>query len=518
MTLLLLLSACNTWDDLPGDGYNDNDDALWDPAVTAASDGLYVRLPSAGQLVRVSVDGTVDTVDLDNARPKQVILAPDAATLMVFTDAYHCESDKPRIDTVEDCQDEGEEVRVESRLSLVSDALDTASTAIAAHYNAVTFSNDGQTAVVYLDEETVDLSSLNVDGLLNPTEVVFVELASGVATRVPVGFAADRILFTPDDDRAVVLSRSKVVVVDLTTGNYEQLVSFPLSLDVDDDVRPQDASLTPDGRYALLTVEGSGEVYALDLESESINIVSLDAAPSAMTVSDEADRTVLVFGSRSQVDVLEHDYFDVETFSLEEPANRIAIRDSSALLYNVSGSDRHDVIRMDLETSERIEYRMENPVSSLEIAPDGFTAVAIMRTETSSGSGLDSLADQNYGVSILDLGSDRGANIALMSETEPVGLAFQGGETTETALLLLEGKDDLLQLDLDSGGYLEVPLPDSPLGIGAFGDTNFFITHDSALGLISFWNPTTETLGTVSGFALAGLLETETLLAVSDEE
>jgi len=515
---LLLLAACSIWDDLPGANNNTLDAALWDQDITAAADGLYVRLPRAGDLARVTADGTVDIVDLGNASPKQLILAPDSQTLMVFTDAWLCDTDDTRIDTVEECSRENEELKLQSRLSLVTDGIDTSTTAIAAHYNAVQFSNDGLTAVVYLDEETADLNNIAVDGLLNPTEVVFVELDSGVATRVPVGFAADRILFTPDDDRAVVLSRSKVVVVDLTTGDYEQIVSFPLSLDVDDDVRPQDAALTPDGRYALLTVEGSGELYALDLESESINIVSLDAAPSAMDVSDEADHTVMVFSNRSQVDVLEHDYFDVESYTLEEPANRIAIRDRSAILYNVSGNNRHDVIRMDLETTERIEYRMENPVSALEIAPDGRFAVALMRTESTGATGLDSLADANFGVAILDLGSERGGNISLMSETEPVGLAFQGGEVSETALLLLQGKDDLLQLDLETGGYQEVGLPDSPLGIGSFGDNAFYITHDSALGLISFWNPRAAELETVSGFALAGLLDDETPLATPVED
>lgn len=518
MTILLLLAACNTWDDLPGNNYNTLDAPLWDQDITAASDGLYVQLTRSGELVRVSADGTVEVVDLGHAQPKKVVLAPDKATLMVFTDALLCETDKPRVDSVEDCNRENEDLKVESRLSLVSDAIAESTSAVAAHYNAVQFSNDGNTAVIYLDEESANLSTLNVDGLLNPTEVVFVELDTGAAVQVPVGFAADRILFTPDDERAVVLSRSKVVVVDLTTGNYEQLVSFPLSLDVDDDVRPQDAALSPDGRYALLTVEGSGELYALDLESESINIVSLDAAPADMAVSVEADRTVLVYSSKLQVDVLEHEYFDVETLTLEEPANNILVRDRMALLYNTSTSNnRHDVIRLDLETSERIEYRMENPVSSLEIAPDGRTAVALMRTESGSGTGLESLADSNYGVAILDLASERGNNISLMSETRPVGLAFQGGELSKTALLLLEGKDDLLQLDLDTGTYLEVPLPDAPLGIGAFGESAFYITHDSALGLISFWNPAAEALETVSGFALSGLLNDETPLASAED-
>ena len=72
------------------------------------------------------------------------------------------------------------------------------------HFNALAFTSDGNQAVAYLDYESS--SDLDFGGLLNATEVVFMDLDSGATTPVPVGFAADRILFDKDDTKAVVFS------------------------------------------------------------------------------------------------------------------------------------------------------------------------------------------------------------------------------------------------------------------------------------------------------------------------
>ena len=59
-----------------------------------------------------------------------------------------------------------------------------------------------------------------------------------------------------------------------------------------------------------------------------------------------------------------------------------------------------------------------------------------------------------------------------------MGAAFC--EDSAYALILLQGLDKLLKLDLYNGTTEELDLEDSPLGIGAFGDNGFYITHDAA--------------------------------------
>ena len=307
-----------------------------------------------------------------------------------------------------------------------------------------------------------------------------------------------------------------MVVVELESGNYERLVTYSLSLDVDIEVRPQDAALTPDGRYALVTVQGSGDLYTLDLEAESINIVDLDASPSGMGVEKVSDTTALVYASRSQVDLLDHEYFDVETLDLDEPATNVQIGNGFAMLYNTSASNYHDIYRLDTADLNLVEYRAKNPVVSLQVSPDEGHAVAVTRPEPASGSGLEALTDQNWGIEILSLSSNSGHTINLISESQPVGVAFSGDSAY--ALVLLEGVDELLKLDLYAGTYTQLPLEDSPLGIGSFGSGGFYITHDAALGLVSFLDPDTGEISAVGQFAIGGLLSGETELPRTEEE
>ena len=512
---LAALMACDPFSNLPQNGRNYLDSALWDADLASAADGLYARLPASGSLVRISPNGEWSEVDLDGAEPTRLVVTPDGSTVLAFAQYPACTIEDPRIETVQDCEEEDPDgLEWVSELHLVRDGQVAAGDRmeIGAHFNALAFSPDGKNAVAYLDFNQP--ANISVSGLLNLTEVLFIDLENSTATSVPVGFAADRILFTQDYSKAVVLSESKVVVVELESGNYDIQVTYHLSLDVDDDVRPKDAALTPDGTMALLTVENSGDLYALNLESESINIVDLDASPADMVVDSSADKTALVYSGRSQVDVLDHDLLDVETVDLDEPSNRLLQADGFAVLYNDSAT-YYDVYRLDLSTSDLVEYRVKNPVDEMQISPDQTRALAFTRPDIGSGSGAEGIADENWGVEILNLTSDSGASISLVSQSKPLGMAFSADG--DTALVLLEGVDDLLQLNLLNGSSSEIELEDTPLGIGAFGESGFFITHDAALGLVSFFDPATGELTPVGQFASAGLIQRERELPRQEE-
>jgi DNA-binding beta-propeller fold protein YncE len=512
---LTTLSGCNPWGNLPVNDYNHIDQGLWDHDVIATGSGMYVRLPAAGELVWVTPDGTSTTVDLNGAETTRIVAAPDGETLLVFGSYPTCDTEDSDVETIEDCLDfDPEKLIWESMVYVVRGGEMIAASPIAAHYNALAFTSDGSHAVAYLDFSTA--GDIDFNGLLNLTEVVFIDLQSAATTSVPVGFAADRILFTADDEKAVVLSESKVVVVDLTSTTYDVLVQYALSLDVDDEVKPQDAELTPDGQHCILTVSGSSDLYVLDLENESINIVDLDGAPAALGVESIGDKTALVYQYEAQVDLIEHDYFSVESIQLDEPSNNILVGDGFALLYNVSNSNYHDVYRLETGDSDLIEYRMENPVESMQIAPDSAHAVAVTRPEGASSDPLEAYADERYGIEVLDLVSDRGAHISQVSNSRPVGVAFS--KDSVYALVLLDGLDDLLKINLTTGIAESLDLVDTPMGLGAFGEDSFFITHDSALGLVSFFDPATDTFTSVGGFATGGLFDDERMLVQSNSE
>jgi len=216
------------------------------------------------------------------------------------------------------------------------------------------------------------------------------------------------------------------------------------------------------------------------------------------------------------VDLLDHEYFDVETIDLDEPATHVTIGNGFAMLYNVSNTNYHDIYRLDTADMNLVEYRAKNPVVDLKVAPGEGHAIAVTRPEPTSGSGLEALTDSNWGIEILSLNSNSGQSINLISESEPVGVAFSADSAY--ALVLLEGVDELLKLDLYAGTYSQLPLEDSPLGIGSFGSGGFYITHDAALGLVSFLDPDTGEISAVGNFAAGGLLGGETVLPRTEEE
>lgn len=508
----LALGGCDPWSRLPDQGGIWLNQSPWDPEVVTRADGVYVRLPQGRALARVTPEGWA-TVDLDGLNPERLVAAPDGETLLVFGSYPTCEDPDPEILTVADCEEADAEVGEAHELALVRDGARVQAVSVPAWFNSVAFSTDGQTAVAYLDYDTA--TQITVDGVADLTQVLFIDIASGATTPVPVGFAADRVLFNNDDTRAVVLSRSRVVVVELESGSYEQVVAFPLSLDVDVQIQPNDIALTPDGTYALISVRGEPDLYVLDLEQESINIVSLAAVPADLLVDPTTDRTALVYASASVADLMDHEVFEVEEVDLDEGCtDTLSMGDGQALLYNTESS-AHDVYRLDLLTGEAVEYRLENPAMSLHLAPNGLYAVAITRPEAAGSSGLEAWYDQSYGLDILGLEGE--GSLPLVAQSMPVGLAFGGADTAPQAMVLLDGLTELLRVDLASGTASAVELVDAPLGLWSFGE-GFVVAHDATLGLLSFLDSEGELAASVGGFGSVGLLDDELALPRRSEE
>ena len=341
--LLLALPACDPWNDWPGDGWTDIDAPLWDTDVVNATDGTYVRLPHAERLVRVSADGSFQAVDLNGTSPLRVLPTPDDTQVLVFGRWLSCED--PDVEAPDDCDDD--ELTIHAELARVADGTLQEGTDVPAHMNSLAWSPDGRVAVAYLDYEAG--TDIEIDGVVDLTEVLFIPLDGGATRAVSIGFSPRNILFTPDDGRAVIMSRSEVVVVSLDT--FEVVVTYPLVLDADQEVNPKDAVLTPDGRYALVSVEGSSELYKLDLQSPTIDIEDLDAPPSDMIVSEADDAVVLVYESLNRVDVLDLSSFELkDPVALDDPMNGVLLSDGQAVLFN-NRSSSHDVYTLDLDTT-----------------------------------------------------------------------------------------------------------------------------------------------------------------------
>ena len=507
------LSACTSWTEYL-------EAPSWDTQVAVAEDGVYVNLSYAGLLVRVTEKGDFDVVDLNGAKPTKLVSSPDGTQILVFSEWTECEDTSEDIVLVYDCDYDA--LVVHNELAIVQNGALSSAVSIPSHLNTLTFSDDALTAVAYLDYAAGE--EIQIDGVADLGEVAFIRLSDGTRGSVSVGFSPSRVLFGPNN-QAVVMSRSQVVAVDLNT--FEKTLEAPLTLDADQQIDPSGAELAYDAvtgsTTLLLTVQGSSDLFMLDLGTEYWNIGDLGAIPSALGVSEQNSKSVFVFDSASKAVILDNSDLStlssesIKDISLEEPANKALIGDSFAVLYNDANELVHDVYRLDLESSELIEYVVANPIESLQLTDSGLYAVGVMKPEYNYSGGLDSYQDNYYGIAILDMQSDDA--VSLVAEVRPTDFELLENESGSYALVLMENKDELLYIDLSNPSVPEeVSLPVPPASIETLPDGQFLITHNIGAGMISFLNPETLDITTVSGFAMIGLMEDDELERRSEEK
>ncbi len=519
--VVALLAVSCGWNSLPSAGSETLDEPLWDPAgAVATTDALYVRLPAAGALVRITpASDEAVPIDLGDGRVRRIAAAPGGETVVAFLERFFCfpeeQREARRVETVDDC--DRADLEVETEIRLVQGTEPTGkSLAVAGTYNAIEFSEDGRYAIAYVDFT----QEVEIEGVVNLTGIVVIDLDDSSPELVTVGFAPDRVLFTYDDGgnavAAVVLSRNQVAKVDLLE-EPAAVTRFPLTLDPDVRRDPTGVALTPDGRYALISTASSADLYAIDLQNESINLVDLSGVPATIGVDAVADRTVLVYGNRRVVEVMEHDFFEVDTIPVDEGMNEITSIGGTALLW--STGNRHDLYRLGLENNELVEYRLQNPAVSLHVAPTEEFAIALTRAEGGNGGGgADDIYDRWPGMEIIDL--DDNDTEPFVLEGNGLGVAFSADEFNLNVIVLQEGADYLFRYDLYLRQDTEIELEAPPVAIGTLGeDGPFWITHDSALGLVSFLDPVDgEITRVVNGFAVAGVLDPIALSNPGGEE
>lgn len=490
MFSLVFLAACG-WNSTPhGSDYNHNE--LWSPERLVAVNGALIAPLTNGQAAWIDSDGGVSAIDLDGGRVRDLFKLPDQTGVAAFIDRTRC---------VPDGRDDCASTRFESQVAIIEDGVIDRQAPVASHLDTLTVDPTGARAIAWLAGAPPD----GPLGVLNLGEVQVVDLDQSIRTPVRVGFAAERVLFDDAGTRALVLSQSEVAVLDLTIDPPVVSITFPLTLDPDDIVVPVGVELTPDGRYALISTQRSGDLYVLDLVDPSVNLISLPAAPSDMRVVAEADETLFVFPGLAQLAVLDHERFDLRTVALDEPMNRIVAGNGASVLYSDVG--RLDVYRYDHDSRNLVEYRLLAAPTSLDVTPDGAFAVAFT-APTSAG---------RPGMELLDLRNDRSDTVPYGLDGAGVGLAFTtASDGSVWALVLQDNVESLWRGELSTGIADVIDLLDRPTRIGDLQDGRFFIAHDNPLGLITLYDPENDTTVEASGFALFDVLDRYAPLPAED--
>jgi WD40 repeat protein len=231
---------------------------------------------------------------------------------------------------------------------------------------------------------------------------------------------------------------------------------------------PTDLDVTPDGTHAVAVARGSGELWIYDLADpyEEAEVIPLPSGE--------------VFGSV----VMSPD-------------------DSKGLLFSTAtGAARY--ASWDRSTDDIDVRSLVKPISGLGVSPTGGTALVFH--PQSNGSDVDSSSPfyNSHALTMIDLG-DFFAN-PLKLPAEPI--AYANTEDGETGFFIMQDQPYLEVLHYDSLLYDEVKLKSNPVHIGVLPETRrVFASQQHDLGRISFYDPDSNELQTITGFELNAGIE-----------
>ena len=467
--------------DYGGTGSEAEDDFLTLPPATTDT-YVFVANPDRDTVTRISADDLgVITAEV-GTNPQVVVTTDDYVTAVTFNQG-------------------SDDVSIVDAASL---AVRTAE--VRANFNAMELSPDGAWVVCYFNQSADSEGS--AEGAQSYNEVSFVRLEDGSHHPMVVGFNPREIQFTPDGERAVVVSDSYLAIVDLTAD-----APTPLRVEIAEDLldppRAEEVLLSPDGTLALVRQFGADTLAVVDLASGALERVPVGDNPTDLDATPDGVLAVAV--ARDDQEVWIYDLADpfAEPMVLSLPEGELfgsvafTPDGSQALLYSTaSGASRYASWDLDSDTFE--VHALVKPVAGLQLSPSGETAIVL---HSKGGNGDLTSASPFYNedaITLIDLG-DHFANPIRLPDA-PSGFAVTDDGQTGFLIMGLERYVEVL--DLQTLLYDEIELKSAPVHVGVLPETRTaFVSQEHELGRISFIDVEADLVQTITGFELNSAIE-----------
>lgn len=381
------------------------------------------------------------------------------------------------------------------------------------HHNAFVATPSGvaRYAVTYV--ELASLVDVEVEGTASFNEVVVVDLnaVEPRVTPVVVGFNPRQVVFTPDGERAVVLSESYASI--LTLASPADPVRIPLGQNTPSNpVTPQTVLVTPDGTTALVARRGSSDVFVITLDPPSVNIVDAKIVPTKFAASADGASIVSIAEGLAAVSILDLATGAVTLVPTGGPVTDavapLEASDRRMLLWG-RGAAREELYYLDLVEQSSTTVKLVNPPTRIVIGPGG-TAVALhQRQLTPGGDEIQRFFDAHESLSVLD------AEVKLVNpvvlDALPTDVAFSidgSGNPIALATLAESGRIAIVQLDTQLSDHVTVPATPRRLlpMAGPLQVAPVAVIHDHAFGLVTFLSGGGDTR-VVGGFLLTNALD-----------
>ncbi len=476
----------------PGDTQppESEDDAFFKLPPAQTPDYVFVANPTRNTVTRVNVQTlAVDTTQV-GIEPLLVQTTGDYQTAVIFNNG----DDSVTILDVETMTQTSVDVRD--------------------NMNAMRLSPNGQYAVLWHDAAAVALDDPPSEGLQSFNEASFVDLTTGAHFPMAVGFNPRDVVFNSGGDTAVVVSDEYLAIVPLET---QPLVPslIRLSEQIDPPVA-EEVIVSPDGRYAFVRQFGANEILVVDLVFEQLAPIPVGLNPTDVDLSPDGTKVVVVARADNEIWVVDvADPFAPPTVvpvpgDLGLGAIQLDSTGTVGVLYTTAALvDRYAV--WDRTTNEVGLHALIKPVDKLAITPDGgsmlvFHTKADLPEADPFGQFFDSWA-----LTAIDLDDFRSNPLKLPAE--PIG--FANSTKGDAGYFIMDQERYLERLDYVTLLHEEVPLKSPPVFVGVLPDLDpddgiepfAWVSQEHDLGRISFYDPESTSLETITGFELNSEIE-----------
>jgi hypothetical protein len=400
--------------------------------------------------------------------------------------------------------------------------------------NTWAISPDGHYAIAWTDVSRIT----NPDKFDGFQTISIIDLTAGsAAVRQSVGFRPSSISFAATPPRAFAVTEDGISVVDLAMpANQVKNIKYPTgvavktntvqdtdagAIEAGADAAPTnadagapppvaltpgnaDVSITPEGSYAVIRRENSPAVNVIDLANEKSWKWTLSGPITDLDLSDTGKNAVAVVRSSSSVSVLPVPGSDQVVPDEIQIADQvigsvvIAPQGKTALLYtNALPINRLTVLNVETRDYDVID--LHAPVLSVFPSPTAEHAIVIHNSQ------MGQLSGKPGAFSVVPL-SGSGSPVIQTTDAPPMSVAIS--PSGDRAIIPARDSAQRIYLtylaNLSSGIVDRYELASPPTAAGFVGgvDGQAFIAQDHPEGRVTFIDPKTGQVRTITGFEL----------------
>lgn len=387
---------------------------------------------------------------------------------------------------------------------LEADTLAVRHVDIRPNFNRLALSDDGAWVMAWYDPDLDEGGGEG--GVQSFNEVSFVRLDDAAHTPMAVGFNPRGVRWSEDGSLALVVSDASLALVDLTADTLSPTL-VEIADDPVDAPAAEEVELSPDGAYAYVRQGGSDALVVVDLQTLGVDRVTVGSNPTDLDLSPDGRNLAVVSRGAEELWVLDatNPFGEATVLPLGSPYGSVLYTGdgSKAVLYtNASLLASYAV--WDTTTGAIEEQSLVKPVRSLGASPTGGSLLVFHTKEDATDADATSPFYGEWALTLIDLDDLRQNPMVLPDEPASYTTSDDGAY----GYFVMDGNNFLEVLDFRTLLYTEITLKSPPVHLGVLpGSEIAWISQDHDLGRLSFYDPTADTLDTLTGFELNSEIE-----------